>query len=66
MTTIELSLSRHGADQSNNLIQTIQTMHADDTERGSPSAWGTTIANHWNVCIQHLTSILCKHQSNLD
>ena len=26
----------------------------------------TTLKNHWNVCIQHITSILCKHQINLD
>ena len=26
----------------------------------------TTLTNHLNVCIQHFTSVTCKHQSNLD
>ena len=25
-----------------------------------------TLTNYWNVCVMYLTSISCKHQSNLD
>ena len=26
----------------------------------------TTLINHWNVCIQHVTSISWNHQTNFD
>ena len=34
---------------------------------GRPRVRDTTLTKErWNVCIQHLTSILCNYQSNLD